>query len=313
MIPRKLRQVLRGNSFLHGAYMRLKRGLSSQLVGMTSKSEQDFCTRYGRELYKGAGEIVDLGCWLGSTTISLVRGLKENPAFLSAGRKVHAYDLFIWFNWMNESTAGTDLTARFSEGDSFLPEFEKRIEPYRANVEIHAGDLAAIGWNGDPIQFLLVDAMKNWELSNAIARDFYPHLLPGSLVLHQDFAHWLVPWIHVIQWKLRDHFELFEDVPRSQSVVFKVTRPIPAGLVAGGFGYEDVTGDELDEAFSYFLAQVSAEKRSNVAAAKVMWFVHQNKLDDAWHAHADLLRQGIPLADDMITVRELIEGRREIS
>jgi hypothetical protein len=311
LIPRQLRQFLRGNAFLHGNYMRLKRRLTSQLVGMTSKTEQEFCARYGRELYTGAGEVVDLGCWLGSTTIPLVRGLRENRAFLDSGRKVFAYDLFVWFDWMNESVAGTNLVGRFQEGDSFLDEFEKRTSEYAEHIETRAGDLAEIGWSGGPIEFLLVDAMKNWDLANAIVREFYPHLVPGSLVLHQDFAHWLVPWIHVIQWKLRDHFELFEDIPRSQSVVFKLVRPVSAEMTAEKLSYESFSGQDVDEAFAYCLDVVTPEKRSNVAAAKVMWFAHQNNLSQAARVHDDLLREGTSLADDMITVRELIETRRK--
>lgn len=287
--------------------MRLKRGLTSQLVGMTSKTEQDFCTRYGRDLYSGNGEVVDLGCWLGSTTIPLVRGLRENGAFVESGRKVYAYDLFLWFDWMNESVVGTDLVGKFAEGDSFLGEFEKRTAVYAEHVETRAGDLAKIGWSGEPIEFLLVDAMKNWELANAIIRDFYPPLVPGSLVLHQDFAHWLVPWIHLIQWKFRDHFELFEDIPKSQSVVFKLIRPVP---VVGELGFEDFSGQDVDEAFEYCLGIVTPEKRPNVAAAKVMWFAHQDRLSDAARVHAELLSQGIPLADDLITAGELVEARR---
>jgi hypothetical protein len=311
-IPRKLRQKLRSNTFLHGAYMRLKRRLNSQLVGMTSKSEQEFCTRYGREIYTGAGEVVDLGCWLGSTTISLVRGLKENRAFLESSRKVYAYDLFVWFDWMNESLAGTDLIGQFAEGDSFLGEFEARISDHSEFIEVRAGDLTAIGWEQKPIEFLLVDAMKNWELANAIIRDFYPCLVPGkSFVMHQDFAHWHVPWIHVIHWKLRDYFELFEDVPKSQSVVFKLVRPIPAEFFAGEYSYQSFSERDVEETFEYFLDRILPEKKPNIAADKVMWFLHQDKVSEAAKVYDELLRQGIPFSDFMVTVKELIESRQK--
>jgi hypothetical protein len=290
--------------------MRLKRRLTSQLVGMTSKSEQDFCSRYGRELYTGVGEVVDLGCWLGSTTISLARGLRDNSAFIDKHRKVHAYDLFVWFDWMDESLAGTDLVGRFAEGDSFLKEFERRVSDHLELIEIHAGDLTVIRWQEKPIEFLLVDAMKNWDLANAILRDFYPYLIPGkSMVMHQDFAFSPVPWIHVLQWKLREYFEVCQDVPASPSLVFKFTRAIPAELLTAGYSYDSFSRQNVDETYEYFLDRVSPAKKPNVAAAKVTWFLEQDKVAEAAAAFDDLLRQGVSLSEDMLTVKDLVESR----
>ncbi len=100
---RKVRERLRANRLLHSTYVRLKRAFRNELVGMTSLTEQEYLGKYGEELYQGHGEIVDLGCWLGSTTIPLVDGLLKNPRFSETSRKVFAYDLFIWFDWMNSS------------------------------------------------------------------------------------------------------------------------------------------------------------------------------------------------------------------
>src|SRR2546430_16771342 len=70
-----------------------------KLVGMTTRIEREFLENYARQTYSGAGEIVDLGSWLGSLTISLLEGLKKNPAAFTAA-SVHAYDLFAWEDWM---------------------------------------------------------------------------------------------------------------------------------------------------------------------------------------------------------------------
>ena len=45
------------------------------ILGMTSMEEQLFLEDYAQNEYSGKGEIVELGCWLGSSTISLARGL----------------------------------------------------------------------------------------------------------------------------------------------------------------------------------------------------------------------------------------------
>lgn len=307
---RRLRDRLRRNTFIHNTYRRLKRALSGDLLGMTSRTEQAYLAKYGEKLYSGCGEIVDLGCWLGSTTIPLAEGLRKNPAFLESGRKVFAYDLFIWFEWMNSSVAGSELSGKFAEGDSFVDEFRKRIELYGASIEVRAGDLKTIGWDGGDIEFLLVDAMKGWNLANAIVKDFYTSLIPGrSLVFHQDFAHYFTPWIHLIHWKLRDHFEFAEEVPRSQSIVFRCTKPISRESANEGLSYTSFGDDDVRAAFDYSRNLASREKLPNVSAAEVMWFIHQGKFEAAEHVFNELRSKNVPLEGDMLTVEQLILGR----
>jgi hypothetical protein len=303
-----LKNKLKKSAFIHGAYMRLKRAFAHELVGMTSKTEQDYFARYGEKTYAGKGEIVDLGCWLGSTTIPLVKGLLKNPAFNASNRKVYAYDLFIWFEWMNQSTAGTNLAGKYREGDNFVEEFKARTKEFARRIEIRAGDLKEIGWTGAEIEFLLVDAMKNWDLANAIVRDFYPSLMPGeSIVLHQDFAHFFTPWIHLLQWTFRENFALIGEVPRSQSVIFRYKTKIDDELLNKNYSFESFTDAETDAAFDYSMNLVSTEKLPNVAAAKVMWFLHQNARDKAKNELENLLQRGIPLEKDLLMVKEMLE------
>ena len=287
--------------------MRLKRAVNSELVGMTTLTEQEYLERYGRSGYAGSGELVDLGCWLGSTTIPLAKGLDANRKFAGSGHKIFAYDLFIWFEWMNASAAGTDLRGRFREGDSFVDEFRKRIEPFSSVVEVREGDLKSIGWSGQPIEYLVVDAMKDWDLANAITRDFYPHLIAGDgLVVQQDFGHYFTPWIHLIHWRMRDYFEFVEEVPRSSTVVLRCIKPVPSDLCAQALAYETFGNDEVKAAIRHSLSLVSTSMAPNIAAAEVMWFVHQHRLAEAERAFQDHLSDGIELTGDMLKVSKIL-------
>lgn len=287
--------------------MRVKRRLSTELLGMTTLTEQKYLNVYGQNSYKGLGEVVDLGCWLGSTTIPLTSGLLKNSAFANSGRKVHAYDLFEWFNWMETSVAGTGLYGRYREGDNFVDEFRLRIEPIVDHVEVYAGDLKQIGWSGGEIEFLLVDAMKGWDLAASIVRGFYPLLIPGqSLVFHQDFAHHFTPWIHLIQWKLRDHFNHVEEVPNSQSVVFRCIKQIERSDVELDWGFDFFDDDAVNAAFAFSMGLVSEEKRPNIAAAKVMWYLHQDQRERAADTFAELVASGVAVENDLKTVSGLM-------
>lgn len=305
----KVRNKLRKSSLLYSIYMKLKRTFSSELLGMTSLSEQKYLMRYVENFYKGRGEIVDLGCWLGSTTISLVKGLMKNPNFLDSDRKIYAYDLFIWFDWMNPSIVGTNLIGKYKEGDNFIEEFKKRTEEFESRIEICEGDLTKIGWIDKKIEFLLIDAMKNWELANAIIKDFYSSLIPNeSLIFHQDFLHFFPSWIHLLQWQLRDYFEFIEEIPKSSSVVFKYKKKIPEELLITNYSFDYFSDEDVNAAFNYSISLVSSEKKADVAASKVMWFIHQEKHDKAKRVLANLLEQGTHMEGYMLTVAELIKA-----
>jgi len=243
----------------------------ADLLGMTTPMERAWLWRYGRRQFTGKGAVVDLGCWLGSTTIPLVDGLRGNANFRRLGLPVHVYDSFVWESWMDRVVVGTELAGRFQPGDSFQCEFALRAKAYASELEVHAGDLAAIGWCGGAIEFLLVDAMKSWELARATLRLFYPHLIPGtSVVFHQDFCHYYTYWIHLLQFRLRKWFAFQEDVPSSSSTAFRNTGRIPSELLNREWAKADFSSAEVEEAFAYSLEFVRVENREAVQAAKIM-------------------------------------------
>ena len=138
-------------------------------LGMTSGNEQAFCRDYAREQYTGSGEIVDLGCWLGATTVSFAKGLQRNHRLTRETRRqrIHSYDLFRWHPTMEREVRGTPLAGKFHEGDSFLPEFEKRTAAWSEYFSVHAGDIKAAPWKGGPIELLFVDAISHVVLAPA--------------------------------------------------------------------------------------------------------------------------------------------------
>jgi hypothetical protein len=88
---------------------------------MTTPEEQEFFRESARAVAREDGAIVDLGCWMGSTTIALARGVMNSGA---GGRKeprnrIHAFDVFVWEAWMEANL--NDVSCDYQPGDSFLP------------------------------------------------------------------------------------------------------------------------------------------------------------------------------------------------
>ncbi len=66
------------------------------IEGLTTKWEQGYLQWYCQNKYSGRGEIVDLGCYLGASTISEAKGLDKNPQVELKDGRIHAYDIFVF-------------------------------------------------------------------------------------------------------------------------------------------------------------------------------------------------------------------------
>lgn len=248
-----------------------------RILGMTSAAEQAFLEWYASTIFTGTGTILDLGCWLGSSTIPLARGLAANAQAKARGQIIHAYDLFTWRPTMVVWVRGTKWEGRLKEGDSFLPLFAEITGSYPA-IKPYAGDLTRTSWGGGPIEFIHVDAMKSWPLTKAIVQEFFTALLPNSgVIVHQDYVHYYESWIHLVQFRLRDHFKRVHLVPSSSSVVFALTASINRETAARVCGMPDWDDAEIEEAFDWSCAQVAEGHRGHVLSAKAMAFVHHGR------------------------------------
>jgi hypothetical protein len=303
-----LKTKLKGNRFIYSVYMRLKRSITGELLGMTSKSEQDYLKNYAENDYFGKGKIVDLGCFLGATTIPLVEGVLKNSQIQDADKKIFSYDAFVWYQGMEDAVAGTDIVGKYKEGDSFLGEFQKRTVKFAEWIEVYPGDLTASKWKQGDIEFLLVDAMKNWNLTNSIVKNFYGSLIPEkSYLMHQDFGHYFGSWIHLLQWHHRDYFHFFAEIPASSSVVFKYVKKIPEELLLTELSFESFSNEDIENAFNFCANLVSEKKKPSIYASKIMCFIHQNKFAEAQECLDKLLLQKIDLKNDLSIIQSMLD------
>ena len=160
-------------------------------------------------------------------------------------------------------------------GDSFLPEVRRRIRAYCDIIELLQEDLTTYTWNHGPIKLLLVDAMKSGDLARRIAISFYPSLTRGSILIHQDFKHFFSPWIHLLQFRLREHFRCLGEVPNAATVAFRTVEEVSADAADRATRFSALSDAEVAEAFGYSKGLVDQRARSAIAAAHVMFYVHR--------------------------------------
>lgn len=262
------------------------------LVGMTTLEERLYLRQLAEIWFTGRGAVVDLGSWLGSTVAALAQGLELNRRSEAQTACVHAYDLFRWASYMDGHVAESELAGRYLPGDSFVDEFQRRVKPWQGRVQVHAGDLATAVWQQGPIELLIVDAMKSWELAEAIAREFYPALTPGaSRLLHQDFAHYATPWIPLAMYRLQHCFQPVAHVPNSGTVDFLcVATPTPEDLAQAGERCQN--GQEIEAAFAYARKITDATVWPQLDAAWVLALAHAGH--DDWPVALQAARKKYP-------------------
>jgi hypothetical protein len=203
--------------------------------------------------------------------------LARNSRAATRALKVHAYDVFTWDRAYDVyAPRGVHL----AHGQSFRPLFERNVRPWLARVAIHEGDLLTQGWAGGPVELLLNDVAKSFALAAHVWGEFVTRLVPGGLLIEQDFKHHFCPWLHVLHHRFRDHFALAADVAAGATTAFWLRRPVPADQVRAltADAFDDA---EVADAIAWAQSLVGREWRPALDAAHAMWFVHRGRVAEA--------------------------------
>ena len=167
----------------------------------------------------GPGALVDLGAFLGGSTLALASGAE------ATGATVYSHDRFVlsadWERtWLPDG-------AEVAVGDSTRPVFDSNVARVRERVVVREGEVETHGWHDGAIAVLFVDITKSWETADYVWRTFLPSVRAGGLVIQQDLVHWGHPWCAIIMELLSDHFEYLGWAWYS-SAVYRCTSPVTA-------------------------------------------------------------------------------------
>jgi hypothetical protein len=209
---------------------------------MIAPDERKYLTWITRELYEGRGVIADLGVFTGASTCIFGRALQRTGR--EAPGRIHSYDHFKVDAIMPKWLPGLDV------GDSFLEIWEENARPFGDTVVCHAGDLMQESWDGTPIEIAFVDIMKGWDLGEQTAKLFFPSVIEGGLVVHQDIKFWACPWITYMMGMLREHFEPVHNAVIS-TIGFRCIKPVTPEGLEFPFGPDVFLNDDVIDHFEW--------------------------------------------------------------
>lgn len=248
------------------------------------------------------GAVVDLGAFLGGSTLALASGAEHRDA------KVHSFDRFVLDAEWEKEWIPEGFDAR--PGDSTLTIYEHNIRRVRDRVMIHVGDVCEAQWN-DPIGVLFIDIAKSWTTADTVWQKFFPSLQPGALVIQQDLVHWGHPWCAVIMEHLAEHFEYAGWTWYSSSVwrCIEPPRQIPPVML------EAFTGDEILELIDRSADRVKGPASGSIRLSGAYALASQGRFDAA-RKRVDEIRaaytnEQLPFIEDGLAALDTIIARME--
>ena len=234
----------------------LEKNITS-IPGMVQPMEQNFFHWYMQEIYTGQGEAIELGPFVGRSTAALVDGLTKNSK--TPQKILHVYDNFRWEdNWGYENYFSMLNMPKLKGGDSFEPVFLHYVAHWKDRFKTYASDIATTQWNGEDIEFIMIDSMKSWDAARSITLNFFPYLIPGvATIVQQDFKFFHTPWVALSMYRLREYFEPTYSVQDTSSMVFKCTQRVDQEACLYATDFKTFTFEEINAAFEYALSLVT--------------------------------------------------------
>lgn len=256
------------------------------------------------EYYAGRGEIIDAGCFLGGSSIALAHGLQCNPRLRphEKRKRIVSYDLFLadWY------TIKGYLPDR-REGDDFRDLFSQNIELYEQYIDVVQGDIRLIEWGSRPIEILFIDVAKQPDINDILVQRLFPHLCPNlSYVIHQDYIHEWLPWIHVTMEYFTEYFAVCDYVPYG-SAVFRLVKQIPSDVCAE-FSVARLSPEVQIKLIDQAIQKIPvSEYRKIITVTKVRLLHHLGRVSEACRLLDELARQTHPEP----RVTEALEGMKD--
>jgi hypothetical protein len=276
----------------------------SEIPTMLQPEETQYLYWLGASVWMGKGMVLEIGPWLGGSTICLAAGMHASGR--PSERRLHAVDNFLWRDFMVARAA-----LPIQPGDSFEPYFLKNLQTYADLVVSHAATLPDETIAGDheatakrfadeagvpelntvpadePVEILFIDGAKSWRGMAHLLRIVRERVLPEkTLLVCQDYKYWGTYWVPMMMSRLRGFVEPVHNVLGATTVAFRLTRDIPLSLLGSLEDHVSSIPTEnglalIDAARKLLVDDGDSLGAANVSLCRVSFLAHQGRSDAA--------------------------------
>ncbi len=196
--------------------------LPPEIVSLMFQGERDALYSIAKHYYRGYGDIIDAGIFMGASTFCFGKGLQANHRYTGKFH-IHAYDQAIVFPGMANDP---QIRSRLGDtGSDFSGYLKQVVAPFGDMVNLHIGDITGMSYEGK-IEVLFLDVLKNVRIMLHCNRMFMGRLMPGvSLLIQQDY-YWSEDWyINAYMELLSNYFTIVDSA--ETTCIFLNTQGIP--------------------------------------------------------------------------------------
>jgi hypothetical protein len=148
------------------------------IPAMTSPQIHKYLEELGKN-WTGQGVAMELGCWLGASSLALLKGLTK----AGYDRPYWCFDAWRANQDQLPKAKAQGVTLKLDQDT--LPIFIKNVTPTYPNIVENKGSLPGTlsNYNGDPIEICLFDAPKTNPTFNDCITHLQPSWIPGVTIL----------------------------------------------------------------------------------------------------------------------------------
>lgn len=202
----------------------------SRVPSMMSQLERRLLFGLTKDYYKGSGVIIDAGIFLGASTCCFGEGVRANArhdAIRTRWEKpILSFERAIVASGMLSFFERNKIKVEAVPGASFERILRKNIDAIADLVSLSIGDILETPNIGSPIEILFLDVLKLPEIGEFVVRQYFPLLLPGAIVIQQDYFIDTLPFIKADQEYFCDEFEYIGEV--GSTAIFRCIKPVSA-------------------------------------------------------------------------------------
>ena len=200
---------------------------------MMTLEEKALLFHLARDVFSGAGVIVDAGLFLGASTHAFCHGLRAGGR--ATQKVVHAYDIAIWSKagfdkYLGNPAVLEKLGSRsYSDGESYQPLLEDLLSEHDDLVDLRIGDIVNEIRTDRPVEIAFFDLLKNGTRDWAVFKTLGPHYIAGkTIIVQQDYFYEDALENKIRQEYLSPYFEFLGAF--GSSGVFKLIKELPSHM-----------------------------------------------------------------------------------
>ncbi len=267
---------------------------------MISEEEKLYLYWLGQSVWSGQGGVVEIGPWLGGSTVCLAAGMQASRH--DSHKRLCVFDNFVWREFM---AARAPLPIQV--GDSFHSFFLRNVRDYQHTIESYVRALPDEVIHGDheasnkrfhevdkiptfetfsqTVEILFIDGAKSWRGMRHLLNVLNDHFIPGkSYLICQDYKYWGTYWVPIMMIRLEKYLKPVHNILGGTTVGFRLESEIPHSVLSN---FEDHVAEmptkeslQAIERASSRLAEEDCDDlgSANVLLCKVSFLAHQGRV-----------------------------------